>query len=223
MFFCLGYQRHPLRIGIFDDLRPLVSLTEDDLKAALRRYTAADGYLVACTEGAIRAQHAAHAQKVLAQRERGRLQDQENRAKEKATQRPQTIPAMGPKPTERRRRPVTPNGDNFSAPQQPPSTPRRIGFAEGSQGRQRHSVRLRGKSRSRRGGRMNGNEGGWGLRNEVSPRVARRRQPEGAIQRAVFQHLPRTRPATGGSECRRKRPPTAARNVLRSLRSGPMG
>jgi sRNA-binding protein len=53
-FFVLGYQRRPLKIGLFEDLRPLVSLTEDDLKAALRRYTAADGYLVACNEGAIR-------------------------------------------------------------------------------------------------------------------------------------------------------------------------
>jgi ProP effector len=134
-FFLWGYQRRPLRIGILDDLLPLVSLGEDDLKAALRRYTAANGYLRACIEGADRvgldgnaagtvdAKHAAHAQKVLAERERRRLKKQEKQAKEKATQRPQTTAAMGSEPTERRP-PMTP-----SAPQQPPSTPRRLGFA----------------------------------------------------------------------------------------------
>lgn len=79
--FDWGYQRRPLKIGIFDDLLPLVPFAADDLKAALRRYTRADGYLRACVEGADRidlegnatgtvdAKHVAHAQKILAERE----------------------------------------------------------------------------------------------------------------------------------------------------------
>jgi ProP effector len=140
-FFVRGYQRQPLKIGIFDDLLPLVPFAADDLKALLRRYTNADGYLRACGEGAYRidlegnaagtvdAKQAAFAQKVLAQRERGRLKKKENRAKEKATQRTQTTPAMGGQPGQPTElgRPVTPSSDNSSPAQQPPSTPRRLG------------------------------------------------------------------------------------------------
>jgi sRNA-binding protein len=52
-FFLYGNRRQPLKIGIFDDLLPLVPFAADDLKAALRRYTRPDGYLRACVEGAV--------------------------------------------------------------------------------------------------------------------------------------------------------------------------
>jgi sRNA-binding protein len=83
-FFVWGYQRRPIKIGVFNDLRPLVSFADDDLKAVLRRYTLSDGYLRASTEGSVRidldgnaagavtAKEAAWAQKVLAERENRR-------------------------------------------------------------------------------------------------------------------------------------------------------
>jgi sRNA-binding protein len=46
--------RRPLKLGISDDLQPLVSFPEEDLKAALMRYVRSDGYLKACTEGTLR-------------------------------------------------------------------------------------------------------------------------------------------------------------------------
>jgi ProP effector len=81
-FFVLGKLRRPLKIGIRDDLRPLVSFSEDNLKSALHRYTRADAYLRACTvegtqrigldgnaAGEVTARDAAHAERVLAERE----------------------------------------------------------------------------------------------------------------------------------------------------------
>jgi ProP effector len=85
VFFLHHECRRPLKIGILADLAPLVSCSEEELKAVLNKYVRSDGYLLACTEGAPRidlegnavdtvsAKHAAHAQKVLAERERWRL------------------------------------------------------------------------------------------------------------------------------------------------------
>ena len=95
-FFLNHKCRRPLKIGILADLMPLVSCGEEELKAVLNKYVRSDGYLLACSEGAIRidvngdaagtvsARHAAHARKVLAERELWRLQKKEKRAKEKA-------------------------------------------------------------------------------------------------------------------------------------------
>jgi sRNA-binding protein len=81
-FAVYGQRRRPLKIGISDDLAPLVPFAEDDLKAALRYYTRNDAYLRACVGGASRidldgnavsevtAKEAAHAKKVLSDQER---------------------------------------------------------------------------------------------------------------------------------------------------------
>jgi sRNA-binding protein len=98
-FFVWGYQRRPLKIGVFDDLLPLVPIAADDLKVALRCYVRSDGYLVACREGAPRidlagntvgevtAKESAYARKVLADREA-------RRAKKKAASERQTVGAQ---------------------------------------------------------------------------------------------------------------------------------
>jgi sRNA-binding protein len=53
-FFVNHEQRRPLKIGICTDLLPLVACGEEELKAVLGQYVRSDGYLLACTEGAIR-------------------------------------------------------------------------------------------------------------------------------------------------------------------------
>jgi sRNA-binding protein len=53
-FFLHHECRRPLKIGLLGDLLPLLPFTEAEIQAVLRRYTRSDGYLHACTEGAIR-------------------------------------------------------------------------------------------------------------------------------------------------------------------------
>jgi sRNA-binding protein len=53
-FFLNHECRQPLKIGIVSDLAPLLPFTEAEIQAVLRSYTRSDGYLHACTEGAIR-------------------------------------------------------------------------------------------------------------------------------------------------------------------------
>ena len=54
-FFIYKSRRSPLKIGIFNDLAPLVPFVgESDLRAGLKRYTLSYGYLRSCTEGASR-------------------------------------------------------------------------------------------------------------------------------------------------------------------------
>jgi ProP effector len=98
-FFLRHECRRPLKIGILADLAPLVPCGEEELKTVLNKYVRSDGYLHACTEGAIRidvngeaagavsAKHAAHAKKVLAERERWKLKKQAAREREAETQR----------------------------------------------------------------------------------------------------------------------------------------
>ncbi len=83
-FFGSHASRRALKIGIRAELVPLIAFGWEDLELALRYYTRSDGYLKASTEGAVRidldgnaagtveAKHAAHAQKVLAERDRWR-------------------------------------------------------------------------------------------------------------------------------------------------------
>ena len=54
-FFIYKSRRSPLKIGIFNDLAPLVPFVgESDLRAGLKRYTLSYGYLRSCNEGASR-------------------------------------------------------------------------------------------------------------------------------------------------------------------------
>jgi ProP effector len=114
-----------LKIGILADLVPLVSCGEEELNAVLNKYVRSDGYLLACTEGAIRidvngdaagmvsAKHAAHAQKVLAERELWRLKKKAARERKHTTRTADTERAAQRQP---KRRPVTPKkGDGFAS------------------------------------------------------------------------------------------------------------
>ena len=130
-FFVRHDLRRPLKIGICADLLPLVSCSEDELKALLRKYTSSDGYFFASTEGAIRidvngnaagtveAKHAAYARKVLSDRERWRAKQQrkqEAREHEAAAQRKvpkHDAPSISSACEQPRHTP--PRGDGFAA------------------------------------------------------------------------------------------------------------
>ena len=92
-FAVYGLRRRPLKIGVAADITPLIPFAEDDLKAALRYYTRSESYLRACMEGVDRidlegdtvgvvtAQQAAHALKVLSERERSKAKKKAARNK----------------------------------------------------------------------------------------------------------------------------------------------
>jgi ProP effector len=111
-FYVLSKHRRPLKLGIKEDLRPLVSFTEEELSAALYRYVKNDGYLKACTEGSPRialdgnaarevtAEEAAWSAKLLvehqqwreakkAKRDRHRLEEAARRARKQQQAAPQ--------------------------------------------------------------------------------------------------------------------------------------
>ena len=143
-FFLNHNQRRPLKIGLLGDLVPLLPLlpfTEAEIQAVLRSYTRSDGYLHACTEGAIRidvngdaagavsAKHATHAQKVLAERELWRLKkkatreqqqskvaaDKERTALQSKPVQPAAVATRSPEPPPAQRQSTPKQGDSFSA------------------------------------------------------------------------------------------------------------
>ena len=146
-FFLNHDQRRPLKIGLLGDLVPLLPLlpllpfTEAEIQAVLRSYTRSDGYLHACTEGAIRidvngdaagavsAKHATHAQKVLAERELWRLKkkatreqqqskvaaDKETTALQSKPVQPAAVATRSPEPPPAQRQSTPKQGDSFSA------------------------------------------------------------------------------------------------------------
>jgi ProP effector len=124
-FFVNHKRRRPIKIDIDKDLLPLVSCSEEELKAALSKYTRSDGYLVASTEGAIRidvhgnaagtvtAAQATRAKMKLDQPERWRAKQKRKQQQAAASQR--EAPTASNAPAHVQQQPTKRRGDGLEA------------------------------------------------------------------------------------------------------------